>query len=50
MAKATNKNKKPTVTIDKSLEKYKGKNLFPEQLAKANEVLSRVGVPKIVTK
>ena len=45
-----NKRKTPIVVIDKSLEKYKGKNLFPEKLAKANEVLSRIGTPKIATK
>lgn len=32
--------------IDKSLdEKYKGKILFPEKLAKANEILSRLKNP-----
>ncbi len=34
------------ITIDKSLdEKYKGKNLFPEKLAKANEILSKMKNP-----
>ena len=42
--------KTPIVTIDKSLEKYKGKVLFPEKLAKANEVLKRIGLPKLETK
>lgn len=45
-----NKQKTPIVVIDKSLEKYKGKNLFPEKLAKANDVLKRVGLPKIQKK
>ena len=40
------KTKTPIVVIDKSLEKYKGKILFPEKLAKANEVLKRIGLPK----
>ncbi len=44
------KRKTPIVVIDNSLEKYKGKNLFPEKLAKANDVLKRIGVPKIATK
>lgn len=44
------KRKTPTVVIDKSLEKYKDKNLFPEKLAKANDVLKRIGVPKLATK
>ena len=42
-----NQNKIPLVRIDKSLEKLRGKNLFPEKLAKANEVIARVGLPKI---
>lgn len=44
-----NKRKTPIVTIDKSLEKYKGKNLFPEKLAKANDVLKRIGLPKLTS-
>jgi len=45
-----NKRKTPIVLIDKSLEKYKGKNLFPEKLANANEILKRIGLPKLATK
>ncbi len=45
-----NNRKTPIVIIDKSLEKYKGKNLFPEKLAKANEVLKKIGLPKLKTK
>ena len=41
-----NKSKIPLVKLDKSLEKLRGKNLFPEKLAKANEVIKRVGLPK----
>jgi len=41
-----NKTKMPIVKIDKSLERLRGKNLFPEKLSKANEVISRVGLPK----
>ena len=41
-----NRRKTPIVKIDKSLEKLRGKNLFPEKLAKANEVIARVGFPK----
>lgn len=44
------KRKTPIVVIDKSLEKYKGKVLFPEKLAKANEVLKRIGLPKLPAK
>ena len=41
-----NKTKLPIVKIDKSLERLRGKNLFPEKLAKANEVIAKVGLPK----
>ena len=41
-----NQNKTLLVRIDKSLEKFRGKDLFPEKLAKANEVIARVGLPK----
>ena len=43
-----NQSKTPLVRIDKSLERLKGKNLFQEKLAKANEVIARVGLPKNV--
>jgi len=42
-----NKRKTPIVIIDESLNKYEGKVLFPEKLAKANEVLKRIGLPKL---
>ena len=42
-----NQSKTPLVKIDKSLERLRGKNLFPEKLAKANEVIARVGLPRI---
>ena len=41
-----NQSKMPIVKIDKSLEKLRGKNLFPKKLAEANEVIARVGLPK----
>ncbi len=41
-----NKSKVPIVRIDKSLDKYKDKILFPEKLAKANEMLRKVGLPQ----
>ena len=44
-AKLNNK-KASTVTIDKSLEKFKKLPLFQEKLDKANEILDRVGLPK----
>ena len=34
------------VSIDKRLEKYRGQVLFPEKLAKANEILAKTPIPK----
>ena len=48
--KELNRRKTPVVVIDKTLEKYNGKVLFPEKLAKANEVLKKIGLPKLTTK
>ncbi|MBC7570451.1 MAG: hypothetical protein H7319_12045 [Spirosoma sp.] len=40
------KNRKvPFATIDPSLDQLKGKNLFPEKLAKANEMLKTAKLP-----
>ncbi|NEW81188.1 MAG: hypothetical protein GZ094_02325 [Mariniphaga sp.] len=39
--------KRPVVLIDKSLDFFNDKVLFPEKLAKANEMLRKVGLPKI---
>jgi hypothetical protein len=44
--KSINENKIPIVKIDRKLERFRGKILFPEKLQKANEILSRVGIPK----
>jgi hypothetical protein len=44
------KRKTPVVVIDKSLVQYKNKVLFPEKLAKANEVLKKIGLPKLTAK
>jgi len=40
------KRKIPIVRIDKSLNKYDDKNLFPDKLDKANEILRKVGLLK----
>lgn len=40
------KRKIPIVKIDRSLNKYDDKVLFPEKLNKANEMLKRTGLPK----
>ena len=41
-----NKRKVPIVRIEKSLNKYDNKVLFPDKLEKANEMLKKVGLPK----
>ena len=40
-----NKRKVPIVRIDTSLEKFRNKVLFPEKLAKANEMLKTAKLP-----
>lgn len=40
-----NKAKIPVVKINKKLEEFRGKILFPKKLALANEMLSRVKLP-----
>lgn len=40
------KRKTTIVTIDKSLDRFDQKVLFPEKLEKANEMLKRAGLPK----
>ena len=42
-----NTTKKPIVIIDKSLDFFNDKVLFPEKLEKANEMLKKVGLPII---
>ncbi len=41
-----NSSKIPIIVFDKKLEKFRDKILFPEKLAKAQEILSRGGLPK----
>jgi len=40
------KRKTPIVKIDKSLNKFDDKIMFPEKLKKANEMIKRIGLPK----
>lgn len=42
-----NKSKLPIIPIDKSLEKYRGKVLFPEKLERANEILAKSKLPQL---
>ncbi len=39
--------KKPIILIDKSLDFFNDKTLFPEKVNKANEMLKKIGLPKI---
>lgn len=39
--------KLPPISIDKKLERFKDKNLFPEKLAKTQEIIAKHGLPKI---
>ncbi len=45
--KELNKRKVPIVRINNSLEKYKNLPIFQDKLDKANEILKKVGLPKI---
>ena len=47
--KELNKRKVPIVVIDKSLDKYNDVVLFPDKVAKANEMLRTVGLPHTIT-
>ena len=42
-----NKSKVPIIVFDKKLEQLKEKVLFPEKLKRAQEILSKTGLPKI---
>ena len=44
--KDINTKKKPIVVIDKSLDFFNDKVLFPDKLDKANDMLKKVGLPK----
>ncbi|MCB0397339.1 MAG: hypothetical protein KDD36_11825 [Flavobacteriales bacterium] len=48
--KDLNKKKVPIVKVDKTLNKFSDKVLFPEKLEKANEMLRTRGLPKLGTK
>jgi hypothetical protein len=45
--KDINTKKTPIVVIDKSLDFFNDKVLFPDKLAKANEMLKKHGLPKL---
>ena len=39
--------KYPKIIFDKNLEQFRGKELFPEKLKRANEILAKTGIPKL---
>ena len=41
-----NQSKIPVIVFDKNLEQYRDKVLFPEKLAKAKEIIAKIGLPK----
>lgn len=45
--KEINTKKKPIVLIDKSLDFFNDKVLFPKKVEKANEMLKKTGLPKM---
>ncbi len=40
-----NSSKLPIIAIDKSLEQFRDKDLFPKKMEKAKEILKKVGLP-----
>ena len=44
--KDMNLGKKPIVKINKSLDFFNDKPLFPEKLKRANDMLKRIGLPE----
>ena len=48
--KEINQKNIPIVRIDNTLEKYKKMPIFQDKVDKANEVLRKVGLPKLVVK
>ncbi len=43
----SNKEKNSKVVFSKRLEQYKNRNMFPEKLAKVQEIIAKHGLPKI---
>lgn len=41
-----NQSKVPIIVFDKKLEQFVDKNMSPKKLAKAKEILAKVGLPK----
>jgi ATP/maltotriose-dependent transcriptional regulator MalT len=47
MIEQLNTSKVPIIVLNKELEKFRGQNLFPEKLKRANEILAKTGLPKL---
>ncbi|WP_165940145.1 hypothetical protein [Dyadobacter psychrotolerans] len=45
-AKELNQSKVHVIVLDKKLEQYREKILFPEKVKKASDILSKTGLPK----
>ena len=45
--KEINVKRKPIILIDKSLDFFNDKILFPKKVEKANEMLKQIGLPKM---
>ncbi|GHB59613.1 hypothetical protein [Persicitalea jodogahamensis] len=43
-----NSSKVPVIVFDKRLEKFRDRVLFPKKLARAKEIIAKVGLPKKV--
>ena len=41
-----NKSKVPVIVFDTKLEQFRDRVLFPDKLEKANQILSKTGLPK----
>ncbi|WP_421772012.1 hypothetical protein [Emticicia sp.] len=46
MIEKLNQSKVPILIFDKRLEQFRDKNLFPEKLEQAKEILTKYGLPK----
>ena len=42
-----NNSKIPVIVFDKKLEQFREKTLFPKKMEKANEILTKSGLPKL---
>jgi len=40
-----NSSKIPIIVLDKKLERFRGKVLFPKKLERANQILAKSGLP-----